>query len=191
MRKIIIKHPILNKRFLIKHSLLLFFIACYLSSFAKESGNENGPSISKNMAIAIHGKVVDDKGVALTGATITEKGTTNTTLTNSKGEFTINVRNQNSILVISYVGYVTREVSPSSSGNDLVVELTSSDASLQTVIVVGYGTQKKVSSTAAISSVKGEELAQAPVANISNALAGRVSGVIVNANGGRPGADNS
>ncbi len=106
MRKIITKHPILNKEFLIKYCLLLFFIACYISSFAKESGNENGPSISKNIATAIHGKVVDDKGVALTGATITEKGTTNTTLTNSKGEFNINVRNQSSILVVSYVHHL-------------------------------------------------------------------------------------
>ena len=62
--------------------------------------------------------------------------------------------------------------------------------SLEDVIVVGYGTQKKLISTAAVSSVKGEQLAAVPAANISNSLAGRATGIITRANGGRPGADN-
>jgi TonB-linked SusC/RagA family outer membrane protein len=180
MRKIIAKLPVFNKAFLIKNCLMLFLIACYITSFA----NVNTPDA------LIHGKVVDSKGVALAGATVTEKATTNTTTTNTEGVFNLNTRNQTAVLVVSYVGYTTKEVPVNGSSRDLVIELTSFDSSLQTVIVVGYGTQKKISSTAAISTVKGDELAEAPVANISNALAGRVSGVMMNANGGRPGADN-
>src|SRR5690348_14533162 len=160
MRKIITKPPVFNKAFLIKNCLMLFLIACYITSFA----NRNTPDA------LIHGKVVDSKGVALAGATVTEKATTNTTTTNTEGVFNLNTRNQTAVLVVSYVGYTTKEVPVNGSSRDLVIELTSFDSSLQTVIVVGYGTQKKISSTAAISTVKGDELAEAPVANISNAL---------------------
>ncbi|HEY5369692.1 MAG TPA: SusC/RagA family TonB-linked outer membrane protein, partial [Hanamia sp.] len=190
MQKNNTKLPILNKAFLIKHCFLLFLITCYgVPSFAKDFGNPNGPTLSVEYTVS--GKITDDKGVGLSGATITERGTTNSALSGAEGHFSINVRGERAVLIISYVGYRTREVRVNSATSDLSVELTSLDNSLQTVIVVGYGTQKKVSSTAAISTVKGSELAVAPVANISNSLAGRVSGVIVNANGGRPGADNS
>ena len=180
MQKITTKQPILNKAFLFKRCFFLFLISCYVTSFANDTSNKNYQASS--VTFTVSGKVTDSKGVGLSGATIVEKGMANGTSSTADGSFSINVKGEKAILVISYVGYTTKEVEVGGSTSNLVVKLTSEDASLQTIIVIGYGTQKKLSSTAAISSVKGEELAKAPVANISNSLAGRVSGVIMNAN---------
>ena len=189
MQKINTKQPILKKAFIIRHFFLLLLITCYLPSFAKKTGNPN--DFTSSAAYTVSGKITDEKGVGLSRATITEKGTANSTLSNSKGDFTINVRGERSILVVSYVGYASREVNVNGATRDLSIELISFDNSLQSVIVVGYGTQKKISSTAAISSVKGAELAAVPVANISNSIAGRVAGVSMSDyGGGRPGNDN-
>ena len=186
MQKTIIKQPILKKALLGKYCFFLLIITCSTSAFAKDKYDDPTSPTS----FTVSGKVTDNKGVGLSGATITEKGTANSTISGAGGSFTINVQNQSVTLVVSYVGYVTKEIPVNRSHSNLVVELISADASLETIVVVGYGTQKKLSSTAAISTIKGEELAEAPVANISNSLAGRVSGVMMNANGGRPGADN-
>ena len=188
MQNITTKQLFLNNPFWIKHCFLFVFITCCITSFARDVNHKNHPASSALFTVA--GKVTDSKGVGLSGATITEKGKSNATASAADGSFTINIQGQTAVLVVSYVGYTIKEVPVNGSTSNLVVELTSLDASLQTIIVVGYGTQKKLSSTAAISTVKGEELAEAPVANVSNSLAGRVSGVMMNANGGRPGADN-
>src|SRR5438128_981116 len=144
----------LDKLFL-KQCLVLFLICCQLTLFARiPTNNFHSP---RPFAITVKGRVVDDKGIALSGATVSEKGHNNSVSTSGEGGFTITVQNQNAILVISYVGFMSKEV-PLNGATDLTIELTAAVASLEDVVVVGYGTQKKTKVTGAVSSVKGAEL---------------------------------
>ncbi len=155
-----------------------------LSSFAQDA-NSTG---SQNHIV--NGRVLDAKSQPLAGATVAEKGGKRSVLTTNDGSFNISVPG-NAVLVVSYVGYQSQEIATSASSKDIVVQLSSTAGSLDTVmVVVAYGTQRKISSTAAISSVKGEELTKSPVANVSNSIVGRVPGVSMRANGGQPGSDN-
>ena len=94
------------------------------------------------------------------------------------------------VLVVSYVGFKTQEIEVGSE-TYFPVSLVATTSKLDEVVVVGYGTQKKTSLTAAVSSIKGDEVAGVPVANISNALGGRVAGVIFKQGSGEPGYDGS
>lgn len=136
----------------------------------------------------IKGKVTGAKGEPLPGAIILVKGTNIEVATDLDGNFTIDVPDSNSILVVKYMGYITKEVSATDQMN---IQLDEENNTLNEVVVVGYGTQKKASTTGAISSVKGGVLTQNASANVSNAIAGRMSGVIANNRSGRPGDDNS
>jgi TonB-linked SusC/RagA family outer membrane protein len=176
----IITKLLFKKTFLFKHCFFLFLITCCLTSFA------NDP-----YAFTVRGKVVDDKGAGLSGATITEKGQLNATTSGNDGSFSITIQGQSAVLVVSYVGLESREIPVNSTTTAVNVQLNPVMSSLEDVIVVGYGTQRRSVSTVAVSSVKGEQLASVPAANISNALAGRATGIITRANGGRPGADNA
>jgi TonB-linked SusC/RagA family outer membrane protein len=138
----------------------------------------------------ISGKVEDADGQAMSGVNVTEKGTNNGAVTDVRGNFSIAISGKNSVLQISYVGYPTEEIATNGKSNIRVV-LKSSVAKLDDVVVVGYGVQKKVSVVGAISQVKATELQQSSTANLSNALAGRVSGVITIMGSGKPGADNA
>lgn len=169
--------------------IFLAFITCQVSLFAK------GPVHKKHgaafTAFVVNGKIVDERGSGLPGASILQKGTTNATTSAPDGSFTINIQETSAVLVISFVGFQNKEVSVNAAATDLVISLSPVVGSLEDVIVVGYGTQRKQLSTAAVSRVKGEQLAAVPAANISNMLAGRATGIITRANGGRPGADNA
>jgi TonB-linked SusC/RagA family outer membrane protein len=175
MKKIILHLARVHEKVLSKLLFFLFFITCTATSFA---------------AFNVKGKVVDQNGNGLGGATIVEKGRRNATTTAPDGSFNINIRGQEAVLLFSYVGFLSKEIPVKDATSDLVVQLTSTTGSLEDVIVVGYGTQKKIISTAAVATVKGEQLAAVPAANISNGLAGRATGIITRAQGGRPGADN-
>ncbi len=140
------------------------------------------------VAVPIRGKITDSKGSPLVGVTISEKNASNNTVSDIDGNFRITVTDNNAVLVVSYIGYATEEITVGTQTN-LSITLTETAANLNEVIVVGYGTQKKASVTGAISTVKGAELVQAPVPNISNSILGRVSGVVGRqSNGGRPGS---
>ncbi|GAB2982428.1 TonB-dependent receptor [Mucilaginibacter puniceus] len=136
----------------------------------------------------ITGNVTDEAGQPLIGVSVSIKGTTTGVTTNERGDFRISVPDNVNTLVFSYIGFEQQEVNLAGR-TSISVKLTPDSQSLNEVIVVGYGTQKKGSVTGAISSVKGEELLQAPVPNISNSILGRVSGVVGRqSNGGRPGS---
>src|SRR5690242_15913421 len=178
-----------DRSFLIKHCLLLLLVSSQITLFAKTPrNNHHSPN---PYAFTVKGRVIDDKGDGLSGATVAQRGHTNTTSTAGDGSFSINIQQESAVLIISYVGYMTKEVPVRNATSDLVIQLSSNIASLDSVIIVGYGTTKRSVSTVAISSVKGEQLAAVPAANITNALAGRVTGILTRANGGRPGADNA
>lgn len=163
--------------------LLLALILCQATSFANHPPSP--------FAFTVKGKVLDDKGNALSGASVVQKGASNATTTAADGSFSITIQDKSATLVVTYVGFQIKEVAVKSETTDLTITLTPGINSLEDVIVIGYGTQKKQLSTAAVARVKGEQLATVPAANISNSLAGRATGVITRANGGRPGADNA
>jgi TonB-linked SusC/RagA family outer membrane protein len=136
----------------------------------------------------ITGKVSDDKG-PMVGVSIKLKGTSTASTTNSNGNFSINVPSSgNSVLVFSYIGSVTKEVSVG-SGTEINVTLQDDQQGLNEVVVIGYGTVQRKDLAGAVGSLKGSEIAKTPVANIAEALTGRIPGVQVTTLDGAPGAD--
>lgn len=136
----------------------------------------------------ITGTVVDAAGVPVIGANVMVKGTTNGTITDIDGKFTLDVP-EGVILQISYIGYMDQTVSV---GEQKVfkIALKEDTQKLDEVVVVGYGTQKKVNLTGSVSSVKfDEEMANRPITDASQALSGKVSGVWISQNSGKPGDD--
>ncbi|MGF7080403.1 SusC/RagA family TonB-linked outer membrane protein [Mucilaginibacter sp. UYCu711] len=138
----------------------------------------------------ITGSVKDDKSEPLAGVSVTLKGTTAGTTTDVSGNFSISISNQKTSLVFHSVGFIDQEI-PVNGQSKLQVQLKSAERNLDEVVVVAYGTQKKTSLTASISSVKGKDIAAQPVANISNALVGRASGIMATQSSGEPGFDGS
>ncbi len=137
----------------------------------------------------ITGTIMDDTGAPLPGASVVVKGTTVGTTSDFDGNFEIVLPEDNNTLVISYIGFKTQEIDVTDQ-TDIEVNMVMDAAGLEEVVVVGYGTQKKTSLTGSISSIKGEDIAEVPAANISQSLAGRMSGVSMRPNGGTPGNDN-
>ena len=126
-------------------------------------------------------------GNHLVGATIAVKGGTQTTVSDAQGAFTIAVPGNNSILSISYVGYLTQEVSVGNSTN-LEIALVSSSVELNQVVVVGYGTQNRRDVTGAVKSLKSEAFNKGIINSPQQLLQGKVAGVNVTSASGEPGA---
>ncbi|MCD7933479.1 MAG: SusC/RagA family TonB-linked outer membrane protein [Tannerellaceae bacterium] len=127
-------------------------------------------------------------GEPLIGVSVIEKGTMNGLVTDIGGNFSINVP-MNSILTFSYVGYNVQDVQVTSTV--LNVRLKESSLDLDEVVVVGYGVQKKINLTGAVTSVKSDDLLKANSANATNALVGQMPGLIAKQATGEPGNDNS
>lgn len=139
----------------------------------------------------VSGKVTDDKGAALIGVSVSVKGTTTGAVTDVNGDFSINVPDAGSgILVFTYIGYITREI-PLNGQKNINVTLQTDTRNLNEVVVVGYGTQKKATLTGSISVIKGGDIIKSPQPNVSDSFAGRISGVIANNTSGEPGYDGS
>ncbi|SFU67866.1 TonB-linked outer membrane protein, SusC/RagA family [Porphyromonadaceae bacterium KHP3R9] len=137
----------------------------------------------------ITGKVVDAQGDAIIGANIIEQGTTNGTVTDVNGNFSLDVEN-NATIRVSYIGYLEQSIA--TAGQSVFnITLQEDTQALDEVVVVGYGTQRKVSITGSIASVKTEELQNIPASNLSNTLAGRASGVQIIGNSGLAGASST
>lgn len=149
-------------------------------------------SQSSNSTLTISGHINDDTGTPLEGVTVQLKDGRAYTLTNGRGEFTLKVPQQNSgILVITSVGYLDKEFPFTSDGASLAIQLAKSDKTLDQVVVVGYGRQKKATLTGSVTQINADEIKQSASVNISNALAGRMPGLITNNRSGEPGADGS
>lgn len=136
----------------------------------------------------VSGVVRDAEGQPLAGATVRHKGGERTVITDAEGQFQLPGLPQDAVLVVSYTGYLAQEI-PISGRETVNVTLQQQVISMEDVVVVGYGTQRKADVTGAIASVGGAELARAPVANVSSSLAGRVAGVLARSNSGAPGDD--
>lgn len=137
----------------------------------------------------IKGIVVDEKGEPIIGASIKEKGATNGTVTDADGSFTLTLVQEKPTLQISYLGFITQEV-PVGSLSEIRIVMKENQTDLNEVVVVGYGTMKKVNLTGSISTLKyNKELENRPITDASQALSGKVSGVWVSQNSGQPGSD--
>lgn len=134
----------------------------------------------------ISGKVNDSSGSPLPGVSVVEKGTTNGTITNADGNFSLSNVPANATLAFSFVGMRTQEISL--TGKSTVNVAMEEDAiGIDEVVAVGYGTQRKGSVTGAISSVTSDDIQELPVVDLGNALQGRASGVVSMSSGSRPG----
>lgn len=140
--------------------------------------------------IRVSGTVKDDKGAPAANASVMVKGSTTGTTTDANGAFSLDVPNQKSVLVISSTGFQTQELVVGNR-TSLSVDLAASVNQLNEVVVVGYGTQKKVTVTGAVAQVKGTELAKSSNLNLSNSLAGRLPGITAVNGSGEPGYDGS
>ena len=123
----------------------------------------------------VKGKVVDESNEALIGVNVLVKGTQNGTATDLDGMFTLSDVDPNATLVLTYVGYEATEI-PVNGQTNLEVVMGGDAQLLNEVVVVGYGTQKKVTLTGSLATLAPEELKANPVGNVSQALQGRVSG---------------
>ncbi len=131
----------------------------------------------------VSGKVTDKEGIPLPGVSIVVKGTTKGVITNTDGNYTINNVTEDAILLFSFIGMKKQEI-PVKSRNTINVVLVEETIGIEEVVAIGYGTQKKVSVTGAVTSLKTDEMTQIPSSNISNLLAGRAPGVqVVNSSG--------
>jgi TonB-linked SusC/RagA family outer membrane protein len=169
--------------------VLIFVGTCLtsLQSFAhKLPANENSPN---RFALPISGKIVDEKGTPLSGVSITERGTQNATVSRADGSFEISVANEKSVLVITHVGYNSQQLSVGKN-QTLLIKLAPLTQAMDSVIIVGYGKQRKQSVVGAITQTTGAVLQRAGgVSNIGAALTGNVPGVITVQGTGLPGAE--
>jgi len=136
----------------------------------------------------VNGVVFDESKVAIPGVTVVQKGTSTGTITDAKGQFSIQVTGKDASLIFSFVGYESKTVSVGDNAT-FEIKLKESNVELTDVVVVGYGSQKKSSLTGSISSIKGKDLTLLPVQQVSQALQGRSSGVMVLNTSGAPGSD--
>ncbi|TKG95529.1 TonB-dependent receptor [Puteibacter caeruleilacunae] len=143
------------------------------------------PSVLFAQDITVKGKVTDGKGESIPGANVIVKGTTNGTVTDFDGNYTIKVKD-GSILVYTFIGFATKEVKLKGQ-KELNVELSEDFHQLEEVVAVGYGSMKKADLTGAVVSVGADDLQKAPVVNVEQALMGRAAGVRITSMDGRPG----
>lgn len=135
----------------------------------------------------ISGKVTDINNVPLPGVSILEKNTTNGVVSDFDGNFQITLKNQDSKLVFSYLGFLTQEV-PVLNKNGINIILRESKEELNEVVVVGYGTQKKSRVTSAIASIKEKDFTRGAINDASDLIKGKVAGLTISNGSGDPGA---
>jgi TonB-linked SusC/RagA family outer membrane protein len=143
---------------------------------------------SKPYAADVTGKVTDENGRPLPGATIKVKGTTNVVSCDINGNFLVKNAGGSDVLQISFTGYVTQEVAINKSASPLVIVLKEEQKALSEVVVVGYGSVQKKDLTGAVSTILAKDLDNTPVARVDQMLQGRAAGVDVKSTNGAPGS---
>lgn len=179
----------------IKKVLIAGFLFCqlfnstvYAQSLDSKKAKNTIPLSAVQVAndAEITGVITDEKGEALIGVTIKIKGTTSGTVTDTDGNFTINAK-EGDVLIISYVGYTSKEIIISNQTN-INIQLELDATQLEDIVVVAYGTQKKSDVTGAIGSANEEDFNKGVVVNAGQLLQGKVAGVNVSNVSGEPGA---
>lgn len=138
----------------------------------------------------VTGTVSDGAGIPLPGVSVVIDGTTQGVSTDFDGIYSIEVENEDAVLIFSYIGFLTQEV-PTNGRTTIDVQMEEDVQNLEEVVVVGYGTQKRATVSGAVASVKGEELTKSPTVNLTNSLSGRVAGLFVQQASAEPGYDNA
>lgn len=152
----------------------------------KETNNTTPFTQQKERTIT--GVITDEKGQAIIGANVSVKGTSNGTITDVDGNFILANISDNDIIVISYIGYISQEIKAGKQ-TSLKIILKEDTQAIDEVVVVGFGTQKKVNLTGSIGTVKTEEVLKSrPVTNVQELLAGSVPGMIVSKGSGAAGS---
>ena len=158
--------------------------------YTRRTAGKSSAAAPRSSGITVSGQVTDADGNALVGVSVIESGTTNGTATDGDGRYSIQVKSAASLLSFSYLGYKSAEFAVSTRTR-LDVTLEEDSARLEDVVIIGYGTQTKASITGALSTVDTEGLVKAPVASITNVLAGSVPGVATVQTTGQPGNDSA
>nr|WP_262909010.1 TonB-dependent receptor [Leeuwenhoekiella parthenopeia] len=155
-----------------KHKLVLlsFFLMATLCSFSQKN---------------IKGTVTDDKGMPLPGVTVKEQNTSNGAVTDFDGNFDLTITQTDAVLIFSFVGFETQEVSVGNQTN-ITVSLKENLEALSEVVVIGYGTQKRADVTSAVASVKSDEFIEGNVRDAAQLVQGKVAGLSISAPSGDP-----
>lgn len=184
----------MKKRF-IRPGCLGILLVCSLWAFQANGsakiryGGEVGDE--SNFLATVSGKVTDEKGNALPGVNVIEKGTSNGTSTDANGEYKILVAGEASVLTFSFIGFSSQEALVGGRAA-INVQLAAEDKSLEEIVVVGYGTQKKVNLTGAVSAIKvDEKITNRALSNVSSGLSGLVPGLAVTQSSGMAGRNNA
>ncbi|MBO4455903.1 MAG: TonB-dependent receptor [Bacteroidales bacterium] len=147
-----------------------------------------GGAFAQSRGFTVKGKVLDSQSLPVIGAGVTIKGTTTGVATGLDGEFSLTVPDENAVLVAASLGYVAKEVKVGKQ-RDLVIILDEDSESLEATVVVAYGTQTKATVTGALTTIDSKALVKAPVADVTNVLAGQMPGVSTIQETGQPGED--
>ena len=158
-----------------------------LGLLSEGNGNAAQMSITQQDNITVNGKIIDENGEALPGATVVQKNTSNGTITDIDGNFSLSVPSD-ATLTVSFIGYKSIEVNVEGKTELGSIALVSEMIGLDQVVVIGYGTQRKVDLTGSVAIVDTEEMKKVSNSNISTMLQGKVSGVQITSDG-QPGAD--
>jgi len=164
-----------KSRWLLKSSMVLMMVLCSVAITFGQSPNRE-----------ITGKITDSSGFGIPGVNISLKATTVGTVSDIDGNYSIITSSEN-IIVFSFIGFTTQEILVGDQASINVIMLEDA-LSVDEVVVIGYGVQKKALNTGSISSVKGEELQNTPASRADQAIQGRTAGVSVLSNSGSPGA---
>lgn len=182
----------------IRRNICLMAVSCVLLASAPtqsmaQTGRTARTQASQNQKITVSGTVLDKTtNEPLIGVSVVVKGVANAgTITDMDGKFTLKLPYAEAPLVFSYLGYQPQEIIPGAK-KELTVLLQEDTKALQEVVVVGYTKQRKETMVGSVATITTKDLTQSPTANINNALAGRLPGLVVNQYaGGEPGVDHS
>lgn len=168
---------VLFSKALLRATTCLFLTAtsgvCPAFAWSETAGTGSTEMVLQQ-AVTVSGIVKDKKGEPIIGANIMEKGTTNGTITDFDGRYTLQVKSPKSILVVSYIGYKTQEIPVGNSGK-VNISLQDDTELIDEVVVIGYGTQKKGDVTSAIASVKSDDFLTGNFNNAGDLLKGKVA----------------
>lgn len=148
----------------------------------------NAGSLAELQQKSVSGKVTDENGNSLPGVTVLVKGTMKGTITDAEGKYSLLIDDRSAYLVFSFIGYVSQDI-PIDGKTTIDVLLVTEVMGLNEVVIIGYGFQRKATLTGSISNIKGATIEESASLNISNSIAGRLSGVVVLNRSGEPGND--
>lgn len=168
-------------------SMVLFLGTLFSGTISTATASGANSFVTTQQAGICKGLVKDATGESVIGASVVVKGTTNGTITDFDGNFSLDGIKKGDVIVISYVGYQTQEIKW--NGSPLNVILKEDSKTLSEVVVVGYGTQKKANLSGSVAMVDSKELENRPIQNVSSGLQGLMPGVAITGTNGAPGQD--